>query len=188
MEKFTYAALMLFTISVPLACSFEHRLKYYKNWKPLFQATLPVAFLFITWDVLFTRMGVWAFEESRIIGIKIFNLPLEECLFFFMVPFSCVFIYEVLNWYFKKDFMVQSARKVTIVLAVAFGILSAFNYTKIYTFVTFALLSGFLIYLISRNDMKVLGNFYRSFFGFSYSFFHRKWAVDSIASGNLQWR
>lgn len=163
MEKFTYAFLMLFTVAFPLAFSFDSRLSYYKNWKPLFQATVPVAIFFMVWDSWFTQMGVWSFEESRILGIKIFNLPLEECLFFFMVPFSCVFIYEVMNWYFKEDFMSRSSRPVTIVLAILLTTVGLFNYSKIYTLVTFILLAILLLFLTFKGGTFVLGNFYRAF-------------------------
>lgn len=58
------------------------------------------ALLYIVWDIYFTSIGIWKFNESYITGIKLFNLPLEEIIFFFVVPYCCVFIYACVRSYF----------------------------------------------------------------------------------------
>jgi lycopene cyclase domain-containing protein len=61
-----------------------------------------VGILYIIWDILVTSRGDWSFEEEFLIGIEFFGLPIEEILFFIVVPYACIFIYENLV-YFVKD-------------------------------------------------------------------------------------
>ena len=58
--------------------------------------------IFIPWDIWFTDWSVWQFNSDYIFGVKIFQLPIEEWMFFIIVPFSCVFIHEVLNYFLIK--------------------------------------------------------------------------------------
>ncbi|MEZ4686864.1 MAG: lycopene cyclase domain-containing protein [Bacteroidia bacterium] len=63
------------------------------------------AAVFLIWDVIFTHWGVWGFNEDYLLGIYFLKLPLEEWLFFFTVPYACVFVYACLNAYIQKDFL-----------------------------------------------------------------------------------
>lgn len=60
------------------------------------------ALLYIVWDIYFTAKGVWSFNPDYITGISLYNLPLEEVLFFFIVPYCCVFIYACVRSYFPS--------------------------------------------------------------------------------------
>ena len=57
---------------------------------------------YIVWDGYFTFLGVWSFNEQYVSGMKIFNLPVEEVLFFFVVPYCCMFIYACIRHYFPR--------------------------------------------------------------------------------------
>jgi lycopene cyclase domain-containing protein len=90
------------SLAGPLLLSFDKKVHFYRKWKFLFPAMLLPALFYITWDMWFTKMGVWAFNPMYITGIKVYNLPIEEVLFFFVVPYCCVFIYECIRCYFPK--------------------------------------------------------------------------------------
>ncbi|MCE3295287.1 MAG: lycopene cyclase domain protein [Crocinitomicaceae bacterium] len=79
--------------------SFDRKVAFYKSFGALFPAIFFVGIFFLTWDMYFTRLGVWGFTPAYLQGIYIYNLPLEECLFFVVVPFACLFIHEVLKAY-----------------------------------------------------------------------------------------
>lgn len=99
--KFLYLLVDVFTIIVPFIFSFHPKLKFYKNFKPFFISNIIIASAFLLWDILFTKLGVWGFNSDYVLGIYIFNLPLEEILFFICIPFSCVFTYHCLNVFFQ---------------------------------------------------------------------------------------
>ena len=139
MEKFLYLAVDLFALSYPLAQSFEHRIKYSSQWGALFPALLVTGAFFVIWDIWFTQIGVWEFNPRYITGIYLGNLPIEEWLFFLIIPFACVFIYEVLIYFFPKDHFKPFAKPfVYLLVPFLFG-LGILNLDKWYTSVNFIL-------------------------------------------------
>jgi len=143
--KFTYLLVNLCSVAIPLAFSFEGKLQFYKKWKALFPALLIPASLFIIWDSLFTTQGVWGFNEQYLTGIKLYNLPLEEVLFFFCIPYCCVFTYEVLNYFVKQDVLGKNARYGATILAYIL-VAIAFQYSDLaYTFYTAIFTLAFLL-------------------------------------------
>lgn len=97
---YTYFIILAASLAGPLLLSFDKKVAFYKKWKYLFPAMIIPALLYIAWDIFFTDKGVWSFNEKYITGIKLYNLPIEEVLFFFVVPYCCVFIYECIRCYF----------------------------------------------------------------------------------------
>ncbi|MCF8277931.1 MAG: lycopene cyclase domain-containing protein [Flavobacteriales bacterium] len=143
--KYTYLLVNLCSVAVPLAFSFESKLQFYKKWKALFPALLLPAIFFLVWDSIFTAQGVWGFNQQYLTGIKLYNLPLEEVLFFFCIPYCCVFTYEVLNHFIKRDVLGKYARHGATILAYMLVAL-AFKYSdKAYTFWTSVFTLVFLL-------------------------------------------
>lgn len=95
-----YGWVIVGTILGPFCLSFDKKVAFYIHFKSVFIATLLIAIPFLLWDSYFTQQKIWGFTPNYLFGIYLGNLPLEECLFFLVVPFSCVFIYEVLKAYF----------------------------------------------------------------------------------------
>jgi lycopene cyclase domain-containing protein len=142
---------MVLSLSYPIAQSFEWRITYYKKWKYLFPAILIMCAIFIPWDIIFTSYGVWSFNDRYTSGIKIFLLPIEEWLFFIVVPFACVFLYEVLIYFIKKDYLYPITTWVFAVLSVLLLTFAIVNITKIYTSLTFFLTAIALIITVYFN-------------------------------------
>lgn len=157
---YTYFCLLLFTLSYPLFKSFEDKIQYHKNWKFLFPGILLSAAFFISWDILFTHLGVWHFNPDYIVGIFILNLPVEEWLFFLIVPFSCIFIYEVMNYFVKKDVWGSAARYINIVFIVLLSALAIIFHDRLYTVTVCSFLSIFLILHQYVFRSTYMGRFY----------------------------
>ena len=61
----------------------------------LVKAITPVVFLFIAWDAYAIAQGHWFFDREQILGIYgPFNIPLEEYLFFMIIPMAAIFTIE----------------------------------------------------------------------------------------------
>jgi lycopene cyclase domain-containing protein len=96
--------------------------------------------VFLFWDVLFTIKGVWSFNNAYITGIKFFELPLEEILFFLTVPFSCIFIYACLNYYVSWSISHNVSKWISNFLLLLGALLIIAYPNRLYTVVTFSLL------------------------------------------------
>lgn len=103
---------------------------------------LPALF-YLAWDVWFTGAGVWSFNPEKVLGIYIFNLPLEEVLFFFIIPYCCVFIYDCIRCYFPMK-EASAAKTLFRGLAVIF-LLLCFVVKGKYSFYTFLFLGLFIL-------------------------------------------
>ena len=140
-----YAWLMLGSIIGPFALSFDKKVAFYKWFKPLFIGIFINAFLFILWDGWFTRSGIWWFNNDYVLPFRFNDLPIEEWLFFIVVPFASVFIYACIKAYFSDKFFqpfVSIINYTFIVLLVVACVL--FN-DKTYTLVNCALALALLL-------------------------------------------
>lgn len=144
--EYTYLLVNLLSVAVPFAFSFEKRVQFYRKWKHLAPAIAIPAILFLIWDSIFTAQGVWGFNERYLTGTYLFNLPLEEILFFICIPYSCVFSYEVLNYFFKKDVLGKYARYGAIILTYILVAIAFQYFDRIYTSLTAVLTALFLLY------------------------------------------
>lgn len=159
----TYFLLHLFTVVPVLALSFDKNVHFYRKWKYLFPAIVPVAVFFIIWDVVFTARGVWGFNEYYFAGWLIFGLPVEEWLFFITVPFASVFIYECLNFYLKKDLLAKAEPILTPLLIVLFLGVGFSLFWHNYTATTFLLAGAFLLYHYLAEPAAQRSRFYLAY-------------------------
>ncbi len=134
---YTYLTIMLLSLAGPLALSFDKKVAFYKHWKHVFKAMLLPALFYIVWDMLFTKNGVWSFNENYITGIKLYNLPVEEVMFFFVVPYCCVFIYACIRGYFPDITSSAFSNRFLWLLVFVLLELGIVYHEKAYTFYTF---------------------------------------------------
>lgn len=145
--KYTYLLIDILCIAVPLAASFHRLSPFYKEWRHYLPANMLVAAFFLVWDALFTDMGIWGFNEVYITGIKIYNLPIEEVLFFICIPYACTYTYYVISTHVKIKPTVTPLY-ISRILILLLTVVALFNTGRLYTSVTFLLLSLLLIYLL----------------------------------------
>lgn len=164
-KNYTYLLLLIASIAVPLVLSFDKNVQYYKNLKYIFPAILVTAAIFWVWDIKFTAAQIWSFNTEYTIGVNFKGMPIEEWLFFIVVPYSCVFIYEVLKFYLKKYEYANPFLVLSLVLMVGFALISYFFRHQAYTFLTFLFSTVYLGYTVFRNKFKpYITKFYFAYF------------------------
>ena len=77
-----------------------------RRFKRVILSILPTAVFFVIWDAYAINRGHWHFDTKQILGIfGPFDIPLEEFLFFFIVPLAALLTIEAVRTV-KKDWKV----------------------------------------------------------------------------------
>ena len=71
--------------------------RVYARWRRLGLTLLPVVAVFTLWDVLAIRAGHWGYDPRQTTGIRFGNVPLEEMLFFLVVPTCSILSMEAVR-------------------------------------------------------------------------------------------
>ncbi len=158
--RYTYLAVDIGAILFPFLFTFHPRLNFYKTWFAFFPAMLASATIFIVADIYFTKWGVWGFNPSYVIRIYFFNLPIEEYLFFFCIPYSCVFTYHCLKILESKNGNEKSVRTISKLVSVILFVAGIIFYDQLYTSTTFIALAVFLFCIARFNHQFSLGKFF----------------------------
>jgi len=150
MLQYTYLLINFFTVIVCFIFSFHHKIKFNRHFKAFILASSIVALFFIVWDIWFTKIGVWWFNDKYLLGLRIVNLPIEEILFFICIPFSCIFTYFCLDKFFRLDWKPEMEKIFVIFSILTLVILALYCNDRIYPFMTFltTAISLFVLYFI----------------------------------------
>ena len=181
MSHWTYLFINLAAIAIPFIFSFHPRLRFDQTWRAFLIACLITAAFFIAWDILFTYWGVWGFTPKYLLGINMFYLPLEEYLFFFCIPYACVFTYHCLKILVEKDYLGRYSKIFSFFLAILLLLLAGLNLDKCYTSTTFILTGIFLLFHVFIFKVNWLGYFYLSYILTLPGFF----SVNGLLTGSL---
>ena len=156
-----YLIIDLMTFGGPLFISIIGKVKYLKNYKSFIPAIVIVAIHYIIWDMLVTGLD-WHFNPLYVLSIRIVDLPLEEVMFFFVVPFAMLFVYEYIRYYVKeKTISERMAYYVFIPIFAISTVITIFSYDIQYLFL--AMISVdilFLAEIITKFEMFRTRNYW----------------------------
>ncbi|TYP99359.1 lycopene cyclase domain-containing protein [Tenacibaculum adriaticum] len=137
--KYLYLLLNVCSISIPLLYSFNKKMRFIRHWKAVLTSLTIVATVFLIWDGVFTKYGVWGFNPNYHLPYLFLGMPIEEWLFFFCIPYASVFIHYSLA-YFKPKLVLS--KKITQVITLGLILLLLpvvfLNFHKAYTFVNYS--------------------------------------------------
>lgn len=68
-----------------------------RRWRRLLLTLAPTAAVFVAWDVAAIRAGHWSYDGRQTTGVALGPLPLEELLFFLVVPTAAVLTFEAVR-------------------------------------------------------------------------------------------
>lgn len=99
MGQATYLAILFITITGPaIAMAVSPRLRLTpSDWSGMRMVFMYVSAPFVLLDVLQHARGWWSYNQQLVMEGRILGLPFEEILFFFAIPFSCLYIYTLLS-------------------------------------------------------------------------------------------
>jgi len=179
--NYLYLLLNLGSLSIPFLFSFHPKLQFYKYWKSLGLAIIITMSIFITWDVIFTNMGVWGFNSNYFLGSKLLNLPIEEWLFFICIPYACVFTHYALSYYLPNTKLkVKTVKIISYILIILLITTLIFNSNKWYTLVNF-FYAIILLLIVLKTNIAMLQTFFLTFLVMLIPFF----IVNGILTGSF---
>ncbi len=155
--KLLYLQVDLFAVVIPLIFSFHPKIAFYKNWKAVIKAIIIIAVPFLTLDSIFISLGIWNFNPTYITGIHLYNLPIEEILFFVCIPYACVFTYYCLDKFFKPSRNPAAENIFCLLLSLFLLLTGCLFLKKIYTSSTFISAAILCLFLKFGLDIKWFG-------------------------------
>ena len=178
--NYLYLLLNLGSISIPFIFSFHPKLRFYKFWKSLLFALVITMTVFISWDIIFTQIGIWGFNQDYFLGFQIANLPIEEWLFFICIPYACVFTHYALLKYMPYLKLSERLAKIIVVLLILTLVTTALiHLDKWYTSINFLFASA-LIVLVQFNNKNLFRTYFWTFLVMLLPFF----IVNGILTGS----
>jgi len=158
-----YALLLLGSIMVPLSFSFDRKLQFYKQWKYLIPALVIVAMVYLIFDYLFTTKGFWGFNPAYHSSYVWFGLPVEEWLFFMIIPYASIFLHDsILIYHNNIKLNRASTLLITWIVIGVSVVVVVFNIEKSYTSYVFAK-NVFVLLLVLFVNHQIISRFYITF-------------------------
>ncbi|MEP2026719.1 MAG: lycopene cyclase domain-containing protein [Reichenbachiella sp.] len=155
-----YLLLNLGSIALPLLFSFHPKIQFNKEWKYLFPALTFTAIPFLLWDVWFAKAGYWGFNPEYLLGVYLFDLPLEEWMFFFCIPYACLFTMYTMNKNLKDfKFSNQATRLITVAILLIGSILGITFFDRSYTAVNY-LFAVMILAITWKAQPQILNSYY----------------------------
>ena len=147
LQSSTYLLVNFFAVIICFLASFDKRIKFYKHFGTFLLSSTIVAIPFIAWDIWFTDMGVWWFNTDYTIGVILAGLPIEEWMFFYFIPFACVFTYYCFDKFFDLSWTHVFNNVIVFVTTIVCVVTALLYYDKIYTLVTALVTLVTMLYL-----------------------------------------
>ena len=98
MARLAYVGVLIFVVFGTLWLEIVLRTRVYARWRRLLASLVPGLVIFIAWDIYAIASVHWWFDTDRITGIYVFaGLPLDELLFFLVIPVAAVLTLEAVR-------------------------------------------------------------------------------------------
>ncbi len=97
-DPFQYLALMAACLVLTLPLELVFGARVYRRASGLAFALIPVVIIFSIWDIAGILRGHWSYNPRFVTGIQlILGMPLEELVFFLVVPICGLLTYEAVG-------------------------------------------------------------------------------------------
>jgi lycopene cyclase domain-containing protein len=98
MTSLTYLALLAGCLVVTAPLELVLRVRVYARWRRLLVAVVPEFAVFVVWVLYAIAQGHWDYSDSRTLGVRLpGGIPVEEVLFFLVVPLCSVLALEAVR-------------------------------------------------------------------------------------------
>jgi lycopene cyclase domain-containing protein len=94
----TYLALLAGCLLVTAPLELVLEVRVYARWRRFLVAVLPELVAFLAWVGYAIAQGHWSYDAGQILGVRLpGGIPVEELLFFLVVPLCAVLAFEAVR-------------------------------------------------------------------------------------------
>jgi len=97
-QSLHYLYVLLFVGICAIGVNLGFRLKISAKWRIFLRVDICILVIYVAWDIWAVQNKNWRFDSAQILGFRLFGaLPIEEILFFIIVPLMTILVYLALN-------------------------------------------------------------------------------------------
>jgi lycopene cyclase domain-containing protein len=97
LRRLSYLALLSGCLLATAPLEFLLRTRVYARWRRLLIAIAPGLLLGVSWDRYAVGHHQWSFDRRYLSGLRLVGLPVEEVLFFVVIPICAVLTLEAVR-------------------------------------------------------------------------------------------
>ena len=98
MDRFQYLILMGLCLAITLPLELVLGARVWRQPRRLFAALAPTVAIFVVWDLIAIRREHWSYNPEYVTGWELpGNLPVEELVFFVVIPVCGLLTYEAVR-------------------------------------------------------------------------------------------
>lgn len=97
MDAWQYMLVLGSCVAVTLPLEIIGGARVYRRPKALLATLAPVVAVFAGWDLIAVYHGDWWYSARYTLGLRLAALPIEEWLFFLIIPICALLTYETLG-------------------------------------------------------------------------------------------
>ena len=107
-----YLALMAACLLITLPLEIVLGARVYRRFRLVVLAVLPVVLIFSVWDVVGIVREHWDYNPASVTGIQlVFGMPLEELVFFVVIPVCGLLTYEAVGQVLARGRLLRDRRR-----------------------------------------------------------------------------
>ena len=97
MAHLHYLFVLMFIAFCAVAVTLAFRIRIKRFWRNFLLADGSILVIYLIWDYWAIKKENWSFDSEQILGFYLFGIvPIEEVLFFIIVPLMTVIVYVTL--------------------------------------------------------------------------------------------
>lgn len=112
MDRWHYLLVLAICLAVTLPLELGLGVRVYRRPWLVTRTLLPVLVVFLAWDLLGYARGHWWFDERYTVGARLLRLPVEEWLFFLVVPLCALLTFEAVSTVLDRRSGARAPREV----------------------------------------------------------------------------
>ena len=97
MDSWQYIGVLAACVAITLPLEAALGARVYRRPARLAATVVPVVAVFAAWDLIAVDRAHWWWATDQILGVRLLGLPIEEWLFFIVIPLCALLTYEVLG-------------------------------------------------------------------------------------------